>query len=412
MCVRPCFAALHGLPPEVLKIILKYLKVESKKNLRRVCKFLYQNIGLCEEWWLRGISPERLRLFADEVVTIKGVGIVHLSGESSAVDDSLEHLVLNHPELHSVRIARSSCTDNVLQALMSNPNMLAIQLSNSNITGENLQLEPGVTLDLEILDLEGCRNLSGKGLLENILERTAGEKLQELNLSGCTNLSLEGLGGVTTNSFTNIESLNLMGCANLTDEFRVEFLTSSGGSLKRLNLSRTNITLSEFASIATSFPHLIELVLYECRNVTDRGLISFLNKTGGNLKKLNLSRTTITLSKVCLLTASLRYLEELDMSPCYYITDEGIISLLNKTGENLKKLNLSVTYINLSEVDALTVTFPVLKVLDLSYCRNITETGIISLLSKTGPGLTLRLIGTIISVDQIKAQFPTIKVMK
>ena len=33
---------------------------------------------------------------------------------------------------------------------MSNPNMLAIQLSNSNITGENLQLEPGVTLDLEV----------------------------------------------------------------------------------------------------------------------------------------------------------------------------------------------------------------------------------------------------------------------
>ena len=91
-----------------------------------------------------------VQLFFLSLLTIEGVGIVHLSGESSAVDDSLEHLVLNHPELHSVRIARSSCTDNVLQALMSNPNMLAIQLSNSNITGENLQLEPGVTLDLEV----------------------------------------------------------------------------------------------------------------------------------------------------------------------------------------------------------------------------------------------------------------------
>jgi len=356
MCVRPCFPALHGLPPEVLKIIIKYLGVESLKSMRHVCRFLHQYIEqseqiLFKEWRLRGeISAVRLELFSDEVATITSIEILQLSGESCAVDDSLVHLVSSHPEIRSVRICSSNCADRSLRALMSNPDIVAIKLDNSQVTGENLELESGFNTNLEVLNFKGCKNLTGTGL-QSILDRTSGAKVKELNLS------------------------------------------------------RTNISLEH---LTTSLPNLEILQLYRCENLTDEGLVEFLNNTGGSLKELHLSSTSITLCDTSLLNISLSCLELLDLAYCHHITDLGLISLLNKTGEGLKRLTLTETPITLSEVDSIATHFPSLEELDLSFCFDISEDCLIRFLRKIGTGLNLNLEDTYASVDNIRAQFPRI----
>ena len=111
-------------------------------------------------------------------------------------------------------------------------------------------------------------------------------------------------------------------------------------------------------------------------DITEAGVISFLNKTGDNLKKLDLANTNIDFSEIELLTNSFSKLEELDLAECHCITDVGLINFLNKAG-NLKKLDLSHTSIALSEVGLLT-TFSRLEEVDMSSCHNITDVGLIT----------------------------------
>ena len=252
----------------------------------------------------------------------------------------------------------------------------------------NLEPETGLCLqklNLEVLDLEGCTNLSSKGL-ENILARSSTTNLAELNLSNTT-LSSQTLSLDNTN-FPNLVILNLSGCENLKDMFMAEFLNTTWDSLKKINLSDTNITLTETGLLLASFPRLEVLELATCYDITDGGLISFLNRTGGNLRRLNLSETFVTLSGVGLLAASLSCLEELELSSCYDITEFGFISLLNKIGGSLKSLILfECSNITLANVGLLTASFPNLEVLELSSCYHMTELGFISFLNKIGMNL-------------------------
>ena len=169
---------------------------------------------------------------------ILGIEIGELTGVSSDVDASIEYLVLKHPELKSVSIGRSNCTDQALQAIMSKSGIADIRGSNSNISGVNLQLETGSTLDLETLDLGGCENLTSQGL-KNILGYVDRYKLKELNLRE-TQVSLEEINCVI-NTFPNLEILCLRGCSNITDVGLVSFLNKAGGNLKKIDVFRTNI---------------------------------------------------------------------------------------------------------------------------------------------------------------------------
>jgi len=103
--------------------------------------------------------------------------------------------------------------------------------------------------------------------------------------------------------------------------------------------------------------------------MTDVGLISFLDKAGSNLKKLDISETNIALSEVGLRPNTFHNLEELNRYHCWDMTDIGMISFLNKAGSSLKKLNLCFTNITLSEVGLLATTaHHSLEELDLRWC--------------------------------------------
>ena len=75
------------------------------------------------------------------------------------------------------------------------------------------------------------------------------------------------------------------------------------------------------------------------------------------------------LSSVCNNTV----IKALNLSQCRYLTDDGIMAILNKVGETLKILDLSNNKVSFSEVGSMTRTLPSLeelpaKVLESNGC--------------------------------------------
>jgi len=78
------------------------------------------------------------------------------------------------------------------------------------------------------------------------------------------------------------------------------------------------------------------------QQLTDEGLSSFLSTTGDKLRTLDLSKTTISLSTVDSVPTAL-YLEQLSLRECQNLTESGLLELLEKTGATLRTLDLRQT---------------------------------------------------------------------
>ena len=283
-----------------------------------------------KHWAIREweISAGRLRLFMDQVKTIEGIKIMALISYRSEADQIVEALVRERAELESVEIDNSECTDDTLRLLIHNSKVKIVRLGGGNITGSYLMIP----------------SLAGSSVIE------------VLNLSRCWNLSTSGIVGL---------------------------LNKIGETLKILNLSGTLLTFSDVESL-TYLPVLKEINLAGCRNLTEYGIMAFLNKAGKSLKILNLGCTLVSFSNVGSLRTSLPVLEELNLYGCRNLTDSATMAFLNKTGETLKILNLGDTLLSFSDVGPLTNRFTEMKALNLADCHNMTESAIRAFLSKTG----------------------------
>jgi len=361
-----------------------------------------------------------------------------LTGDSSAVDESIQYLIQHHPELESFKIGsrgnisscsnfslqalsalpniqyliqphhpelesvknkRSSCSDSSLQALFSHPNIRIIKLRYCPlITGEILYTDSEVKPKLKVLDLGGCRKLTDIGVV-GLLNLTDGETLTELDLQD-TNITLDNISDLNIR-LPKLEKLSLGECFNITDAV-ISLLNTVGGELKHLDLSETFITLDNIGDLNTTLLKLEYLDLGCCDNITDTGTISLLNMVGGELKHLDHSDSNITLDNIGDLNTTLLKLEYLGLGGCFYIKDTGTISLLNRVGGELRVLDLSDTNITLDNSKDLNTTLRHLEHLLLASCAKITDTGTISLLNRVGCDLKhLDLSKTLITLDNI-----------
>ena len=359
------------------------------------------------------MTAGRLRQFLDQVQIVKGLKILTLVGDSYEADKMVETLVRERAELESVEIINSECTDNTLRLLLHNSKIKIVQLRGESITGE-YHVPPFLATSSVIkdLNLSGCSNLSSSGLVG--LLNKIGETLKNLDIR-CTSVSFSNVGSLTC-SFPVLEKLNLSQCFNLTDAGIMGFLNKTGETLKILNLSGTSVSFSNVGSLTCSFPMLEKLNLSEGSNLTEAGIIGFLNKTGETLKNLDLRGTYVSFSNVGSLTCSFPVLEKLNLSQCFNLTDAGIMGFLNKTGETQKILNLNYSEISFSNIGSLTSSFPVLEELNLSECSNLTDAGIMGFLNKTGETLKiLNLSGTSVSfsnVGSLTCSFPMLEKLK
>ena len=333
-----------------------------------------------------------------------------MSGDSSSVDESIVYLIQGHPELKSFQINNGfSCTDKSLKALFSQPNLEIIRLSDCAITGE-VGFETRPKLALKVLGLTWCEILTDIGLVQ-LLNMTDGISLTELDLSR-TCISFSNI-HLSTAFFRNLEVLNLGCCYSLTDDGVISFLRLTEGRLKKLDLGCTSISFSNVESLSMSLSRLEELELNFCDNLSETGVISFLKQIGGCLNKLNLGGNSLSLSNVDSMTNRFTKLKVLELNNSLSLSETGFISLLSKVGDNLTRLNLQASNISLSGVELLSSRLPLLEELLLFACRNLTDNGFISLLNRVGDNLkTLNVGSTSISLsnmDSLSTRFPRVE---
>jgi len=312
------------------------------------------------------------------------------------LESGLEYLLKEHKELESVKIGsvnigKSKCTDRSLQAIFSFPNMKSIHLEKCDIRGEIDATTP--KLALKVLKLVYCCELTRVGLL-NLLNLIDGKSLTELDVhlsTSCNNHNVFSKISSCATTFPNLEVLNII-FYKMTEENLYAFLERSGDKLKNLNLRHSEISLDSICYLPITFPWLEILDLGFCRNLTDAGFLSLLNRVGVQLTRLDINRNSLSLSQADSLNVTFPKLKELYMEGCCNITDSGFISLLNRVGAQLTSLNIKRNSLSLSQVDSLTATFPKLVELDMEDCRNITDFGFLSLLNRAGRLSSFRII--------------------
>ena len=185
---------------------------------------------------------------------------------------------------------------------------------------------------MEHLFLSTLSNVTDAGTI-SLLNRVGGE-LKTLELSD-TNITLDNIGDLNT-TLLKLENLGLNNCDNITDTGTISLLNRVGGELKTLELAFTNITLDNIGDLATRFSKMENLDFGWCSNITDAGTLSLLNRVGHELKTLNLSSTNISLDNIGDLNTTFPKLRTLDLSECDNITEAGVISLLNKVGDGVE----------------------------------------------------------------------------
>ena len=187
------------------------------------------------------------------------------------------------------------------------------------------------------------------GLLQII--RICGSTLKELDIADTfvTGESLEEYSG----SLPNVEKLDCTDAFNLTDEALQELLGFCGDKLKSLVLQGTFLTCESLIDLDTQL-HIQNLECHES-SVTDDGLIQLLQLCGNTLKHLDLTETAITGEGLMENDITLPCLEVLKLDVCDNLTDEGLVEFLQASRNTIKILDISCTQITGESMDDLEV---------------------------------------------------------
>lgn len=197
---------------------------------------------------------------------------------------------------------------------------------------------------LESIDLSGCVHIQDAAIHE--LARGC-KRLTDVNLTGCTKISSETMRGFYQQC-DNIENLSMASCTQVTDpvfemlgarlmnldlsdcnqitDNAVLHIAEKGDRLETLKLSGKGITDKSVQSVAASSPHLIEIDLRGCDQITDMAVHTL---AGGckQLKKLFLANCRSLTARAfapALLPSKLLVLQQLDLSQCTQVNDEAL----------------------------------------------------------------------------------------
>jgi len=175
-------------------------------------------------------------------------------------------------------------------------NLRELKLDGSNITGVGIKRGVRSLPQLEILNLANCEKLIDNGLVEIL--SISGKKLRYLDVSYT---SIIGVGlEERVKSLPNLETLIMADCDELSNGGLVEILRISGSKLRYLDVSWTSVTGVGFKDGVKSLPMLENLKLAFCDELTEEGLQEILSTAGNRLKILCVNRERI--SAVCIET--------------------------------------------------------------------------------------------------------------
>ena len=219
------------------------------------------------------------------------------------------------------------------------------------VTDESLKvLSDNCTL-LTSLDLSGCNRITDEGL--RYLSKFA--MLRELNLFSCKQITGNGLFDIGF-SCTNLESLSLHDC-DIDDEGLQQLVyglnTGNCSTLQFLDLTGSYVSFEGISALSTQCTQLRSLNLSYSPNI-DNECIKCLSEHCSMLEYLYLNT---------------RYDPRKDFHK-NKVTDKGITHLSNGC-QQLKRLQLSGCSITLTSLKNLSLGCRLLEYLNISYCENI-----------------------------------------
>ncbi|XP_023343578.1 F-box/LRR-repeat protein 14 [Eurytemora carolleeae] len=265
----------------------------------------------------------------------------------------------------------------------------SLDISRTNITGENLTEYKGTLPCLKNLNMELCRQLTNKGLLQIL--QLCGSTLRSLNI-GLTNITGENLSEYK-GTLPCLESLNMGNCKQLTNKGLLQILQLCGSTLRSLDILNSNITGENLSEYKGTLPCLDNLELNYCEKLTDNGLRQILQLCGSTLRSLDITGTNVTGENLTEYKGTLPCLQNLKMRDCEQLTNKGLLQILQLCGSTLRSLNIGLTNItgeNLSEYKG---TLPCLESLNMGNCKQLTNKGLLQILQLCGSTLRSMDIG-------------------
>ena len=139
-----------------------------------------------------------------------------------------------------------------------------------------------------------------------------------------------------------------------------------------------------FSSLPSTLPNLEKLLLTSYPSLSDQGLIEILNRSRSNLRELDLSCSYITGVGVEEGVNSLPNLETLKLSGCCILTDGGLYGILRLSGNKLRVIDVSWTFITGFRFNKGVKILLTLEELYLDGCRQLTDSGLLQILSISG----------------------------
>ncbi|XP_069509958.1 F-box/LRR-repeat protein 2-like isoform X2 [Ambystoma mexicanum] len=352
-------------------------------SFRNVLRFLKERVNSMRSLDLSGtgITTDAVRSF----VQIEGLNLMELFLQNCKDLSSEATVILSKHQLDLVTLDLTGCSE------LSNSAMVAVS---SHLHG------------IQNLSMGKVRWLTDKGLAR-IAEL---EKLRTLDLSECSLLNGAELakGFSAPHIHPKLASLNLSCCAMLKDMYMLSLARSLSSCLRVLDLSScmalTDLTVR---AISTHLIHLTVLRLAWCKELTDWGLLGLeepkeevnpqeedmgpkFSRTFGNmgffvpppyvdnrprlLTEFDLKKSQ---EKRGPSLASLKNLQELDLTACSKLTDISITKVIQF--RELRQLSLSlVGEITDRSLVAFATTCCSLEQLSLSHCTNLTDEGFLA----------------------------------
>jgi hypothetical protein len=203
-------------------------------------------------------------------------------------------------------------------------------------------------------------------------------KLEVISLGDCTRLTDAVVREVCSRA-PSLTSFLVSGCGLLTDT-ACNFLTIGGTdvsapSLKILDLSHCRNITDEGLKLLAKAGNLEQLSLDGCHLITDEGIAAIAGSCP-RLQSLSVRQCRLLTDRACCHIAEKLWIEDLDMSSCVRLTDEGIeVLTLEFTG--LRRLSLSrCSRLTDYALDVIAFHCKALNEVDVSECPRLTLEGI------------------------------------
>ena len=316
--------------------------------------------NLCQK---RQLLPDVLHIFTDRETAVLSLPDCSYIGEveMAAAFERCQGPAL---EVLNLKYCGRSISDRLLEGLFSKAvNLHTLQIGGCyRVSDKGISSAVKALPHLRVLELSDCRSISEEAL-RSISE--IGGTLESLSLKNSIQLNSEAL--LHLAQLRNLKRLSIAGCRGTSDVIVEMLADSCGASLEELDLSHLpdsgftaephNCRISDVSleALACKCAKLHTLTLRNCDAISDRGLLVLSQGVCGQLARLDLSRCkkvsdeglvplitkSKSLSHLSLNAAGFVTFDEATGDQTHGITDQTLVALRDNCVKSLEELDVS-----------------------------------------------------------------------